>query len=128
MTLQELRVGNLVGHVDSDEVCKVISVGSYVEFGTGVNAYDKRSNLVWIPLDSIRPLDLNPARLKMLGFKGRDDFKWYRGIGIQIKDYRFYFAHRDMGGVIYRSLLEVRSVHHMQNLAYDFGEELNIKL
>lgn len=120
----ELRVGNYI-YLEpfydvimtvSDSMCDCVNA-----FGDGVDAER-------VPLDSLWPIELTYQWLEDLGFTGRKEFVYKGIVGVQIRDGKFYLALKDLGGSIFHSVVEVKYVHHLQNLYLDLtGETLNLK-
>jgi hypothetical protein len=70
------------------------------------------------------PIPLTEEWLLKFGYKGRKDFKWNGSIvGIQIKDGKFYLGIKDLGNVLFHSVVEINTVHHFQNLYYFLTNE-----
>ena len=74
--------------------------------------------------DNFQPIPLTEEWLLKFGYKGRKDFKWNGSIvGIQIKDGKFYLGIKDLGNVLFHSVVEIKTVHHFQNLYYFLTNE-----
>jgi hypothetical protein len=123
---RELRIGNLV-QTEYEGVIEVVNINGegfdYVDFRKpgfrAIGRYEIEPN--------VKPIPLTEEWLSKLDFKGRRDFKWNDKVGIQIKDGKFYFAFKDLGNVIFHSIVEVKSVHHLQNVYYSLtNKELTI--
>ena len=76
-------------------------------------------------LEDVKPIPLTEEWLERCGFYGRNDFKWIGKVGIQSVDGKYYFAFKDMGNVMFRSIVECKYVHALQNLYFALtGQEL----
>lgn len=115
MEAKELRLDNLVYYKHSEDTDEVIH---------SVNKLDIDVNKIY----NYKPIPLTEDWLIKFGFKGRVDFKWKMNIGVQIIDNNIYFAFKDIGNVIFHSMIMVKHVHQLQNLYFALtGEGLTIK-
>lgn len=63
-----------------------------------------------------KPIPLTKEILLKASFKGRVDFVWNDKLGVQIKDEKYYLAFKDMGNVLFHSLVEIQYLHELQNI------------
>ena len=115
MKVNELRIGNLLKRLD-DTIITITSEDIRI-----IDNWESSVDL--LP----KPISLTAEWLTKFGFDGRNDFVWKYNIGIQIKEGKYYFAFKDLGGVLFHSLVECKYVHQLQNLYFALtGEELTI--
>lgn len=118
MNVKELRIGNFVNTLDGDFQIEEINTFDY-KVGLDGRIYN---------LMTVEPVLLTEEWLKKLGFVGRKDFMWKKQCGVQIIDGTFYFAFKDIGNVLFHSVVECRYVHSLQNCYFALtGEELELK-
>jgi hypothetical protein len=119
----ELRVGNFLYIVPYYEVVTVTNVTS-----DWLGVFANGTHLERVSFDLVDPIKLTYQWLKDLRFTGRTDFMYKGIVGVQIRDGKFYLALKDLSNVIFHSVVEVKYVHHLQNLYLDLtGEVLNLK-
>jgi len=121
----ELRYGN-----------KVMFLGEIVTF-IGIESI-RIDNVFWAKIKEtnvlaksihFNPIPITEEILLKCGFKGRPDFIWRGSIGILIRDGKYYLALKDLSNVQFKSIIELKYLHQLQNLYYSItNEELNIEL
>ena len=118
MKVTELRIGNWLDNGEGSNY--VIDTSSMMDILD--EAQVNNGETYW------KPIPLTEEWLVKFGFDGRVDFKWKRNVGIQIVGGDYYFAFKDMGNVIFRSIVECKYVHQLQNLYFAVTrEELELK-
>jgi hypothetical protein len=132
MKATDLRIDNLVTDEFYDSFNTILKVESINEFGINLIIEDDGNwpeiASRWIEpeltFDKLRGIPLTEEWLLKFGYKGRKDFKWNGSIvGIQIKDGKFYLGIKDLGNVLFHSVVEINTVHHFQNLYYFLTNE-----
>lgn len=114
---EELRRGNYIKCIFSENDYSIVE---------GVDSeyiYIKETTYDYLDVEHIELLLLNKKWLDKFNFGGRDDFRYLNDIGVQIINDIYYFAIKDLGNVIFHSIVEIEYVHELQNLYYDIKKE-----
>lgn len=129
----ELRIGNLVGHQDSDYT----SDESEIHFTGRIESIDERYVIVselglrgTVNYDDLIPIPLSDEWMERLGFKAQEgyDFPTFEDqygnrISLDGGVWKYW-----LGG-IYQDWAEIRFLHRLQNFYFEYtNRELEVKL
>lgn len=130
ITASELRIGNWIKHVNANgsfyfQVIEILEKYINVKHNNGSWAIAFADNII--------PIVLTPELLEKAGFKTNKQFADLWGVW-QLPEMEFYALLETENGFElyingeYDTGTYIKSLHHLQNLFFDLGKELEISL
>ncbi len=127
--LNDLKRGNLVEFSIFKNGFHSVRLGRVTCINLSTITVISGGNSFTVKVKNARPIPITNDILDKAKFKGRVSFKWNGNVGIQTIDGEYYFAFKDLGNVVFHSLVKVKYLQTIQNM-YKLlnGKELEVEL